>query len=315
MESIKETSRKEYLSRINKVIEYIEDNLSGDLSLEKLSSVSCFSPFHFHRVFHAFIGETPNDFVARIRVEKAAVQLNYNPDETVTEIAFKCGFSSSSAFARAFKKRFGCSATDWKDDKTNANKISKIGITESKNGKEQGLDNPYFEDVIKNISQNKEVIKMEIEVKEMPKFHVAYITTYDGYNDNIGIAYEKLCRWAGPRGLFRQDTKFIGIAFDWPDVTPQDKCRYSACMTVPEGTAPEKEINIKDIPAAKCVVSTYSGPKSGISKFYDELFNVYLAENGFLPDDMPAYEIYMNDPKTDPEQKFVMQACIPVKPL
>lgn len=316
MDSLKETSRNEYIARINRVVEYINSNITEKLTLEKLSEVSWFSPFHFHRVFHAYRGETPNDFVNRIRLEKAANFLSYNTTDTITDVALKYGFSSSAAFARAFKKHFGASATEWRNGGFLEFKNSKICKTDSKSGKEENPSNLYVGSVNNlTVNNNYEGNKMEVVIKQMPKMHVAYITVYSGYGDKIGVAFDKLCRWAGPRGLMNQNTKFVGVAFDCPDITPEDKLRYNACITVPEGTQPEKEINVTDILEARCLTARYSGPQEGISKFYDELFNVALPENGFLPDDLPEYEIYLNDPKTDPEKKFVMDVYIPVKPL
>jgi len=316
MDSVKETVRNEYIARINRVISYIEENIAEKLTLEKLSEISFFSPYHFHRVFHAYIGETPNDFVNRVRLEKAAAYLVYHKTEPVTEAALKYGFGSSAAFARAFKKHFGCSATDWKNGGFEKYKNSKICKTESKMRQEAVSGNDYVYNAdYELVNNNYEETIMTVEIKQMPSLHVAFISVYGEYGDKIGIAFEKLCRWAGPRGLMDQNTKFVGVAFDSPDITPKDKLRYNACITVPEGTAPEKEINITDIPASKCLVAQYSGPKEGISKFYDELFKVHLPGNGFLPDDNPAYEVYLNDPKTDPERKFVMETCVPVKPL
>ncbi len=70
--------QKEYIHRINKVIDYIEAHIDGDLSLEILADVASFSPFHFHRIFSAFVGETLNDFIKRLRIEKAASLLINN---------------------------------------------------------------------------------------------------------------------------------------------------------------------------------------------------------------------------------------------
>lgn len=316
MDSLKEISRNEYIARINRVVSFIDANIADKLTLGKLSEISCFSPFHFHRVFHAYIGETPNDFVNRIRLEKAATFLSYNTSDTITDVALKYGFSSSAAFARAFKKHFGKSATDWRNGGFLNYKNSKICKTDSKMGKEALSLDDYVSSINNlTVNNNQEENKMEVEIKQMPRIHVAYISVYSGYDDKIGIAFDKLCRWAGPRGLLTPETKFVGVAFDSPDVTPQDKLRYNACITVPEGTKPEKDINITDIAEARCITARYSGPQEGISKFYDELFKVALPENGFLPDDMPEYEIYLNDPKSDPDKKFVMDVYIPVKPL
>jgi AraC family transcriptional regulator len=52
-------------------------------------------------------GETPTDFFVRIRTEKAAQQLNDSTSKNVSDIAYECGFSSMSVFARTFRKHFG----------------------------------------------------------------------------------------------------------------------------------------------------------------------------------------------------------------
>ncbi len=66
--------REEYISRINRVMDYIEVNIVQDLSLENLAEVANFSRFHFHRIFRAMVGETLHQFIQRIRLEKAAAQ-------------------------------------------------------------------------------------------------------------------------------------------------------------------------------------------------------------------------------------------------
>jgi len=73
--------REEYVSRINRVIDHIEANLDTDLSLERLAEVAGFSPFHFHRIFRAMMGETLNQFIQRLRIEKAAAQAYQKPQE------------------------------------------------------------------------------------------------------------------------------------------------------------------------------------------------------------------------------------------
>ena len=103
--------RAEYHSRINRVFDYIEANLGGDLALTTLADVAAFSPYHFHRIFRAMVGETLGHFIGRLRVEKAAALLLNNMRTPVTEIALGCGFSSSTTFARAFRERFGMSAS------------------------------------------------------------------------------------------------------------------------------------------------------------------------------------------------------------
>lgn len=116
METAKESSRQEYIYRINKVIDYIEKHIDQSLTLSELAGVACFSTFHFHRIFTTLTGETPIAFTQRLRIEKAAYMLCNSEELSITEIAFKCGFSSLSLFSRSFKKTFGVSSSKFRKE-------------------------------------------------------------------------------------------------------------------------------------------------------------------------------------------------------
>ena len=78
----------EYSRRVNLVIDTIYADLSGDLTLERLASVSGFSPFHFHRIFKSSVGETLSQFVWRgARIERGALLLRTRPTLPVSDVA------------------------------------------------------------------------------------------------------------------------------------------------------------------------------------------------------------------------------------
>ncbi len=116
MKQESKSTLQNYEIRINKVISYINNNLSENLSLEKLSHIAHFSASHFHKIFKELAGETLNNYIQRVRLETAANKLLHNPSLSITEIAMSCGFSSSATFARAFKNNFGISATDFRQE-------------------------------------------------------------------------------------------------------------------------------------------------------------------------------------------------------
>lgn len=66
----KEINRQEYKLRIDKVTEYIHQNIDQPLSLHKMAGIACFSPFHFHRVFTFLTGETPTEYIKRTGLKK-----------------------------------------------------------------------------------------------------------------------------------------------------------------------------------------------------------------------------------------------------
>ena len=106
-------ANSEYAQRINRVIDYIRENLDRQVKLEELAKVACFSEFHFHRIFGAVSGETLNSFTNRLRLEKAARLLRYS-GRSLTDIALDCGFSSSATFSRAFRSGYDTSPSQFR---------------------------------------------------------------------------------------------------------------------------------------------------------------------------------------------------------
>src|SRR5690606_27404230 len=121
--------QEDYSIRINRVFEYIDENLNSDLSLETVAALAFFSPFHFHRIFKFITDETLNKYVTRRRIEKSALDLLHK-NITATEISHNLGYSDISSFSKAFKKYYGLSPTEFR--KQNPYRYSKIRQLHSK---------------------------------------------------------------------------------------------------------------------------------------------------------------------------------------
>lgn len=104
----------EYRRLLEKAVGFIEEHISEPVSLEQVAQAASLSPFHFHRIFSAVMGETLNSYVNRVRLERAANYLIKNPAMTVTEAATACGFTSSASFARSFKQYFSIPASQYR---------------------------------------------------------------------------------------------------------------------------------------------------------------------------------------------------------
>ncbi len=100
------TSRASNKEVIGRVVSYIRENLTADLSLEAIAEYARFSPTHFHNCFKRSTGKTLRAFVESERLAKA-INLLVSTDMTLSEIAYECGFSSQSYFSYAFKKNTG----------------------------------------------------------------------------------------------------------------------------------------------------------------------------------------------------------------
>ncbi|CAM1365757.1 Transcriptional regulator, AraC family [Tenacibaculum sediminilitoris] len=294
--------------RITKALDFIEENLDKKLILEDIAEKAYFSPYHFHRLFKVITKETVNDYITRKRVERAAAFLLHKKQITVTEVSEIVGFTSVSSLSRAFKKFYGISPVEFK--KESALKYSKICKIDSKNGKIE----TQFEQYICNIHTNLKWMQMKAKtkVKKMPTLKVAYLI-HQGKMDAVGNTYLKLMQWAYPKGLIQQeDLKMLTIYHDSPKITDEDKIRMSVCMTLNTDIKTEGEVNVKEIPAAKCVVSRLEITPSEFQQAWESNF-VWMSEHGFKKADQDPYEILYTNPNEHPEGKCVVDICIPVE--
>jgi len=106
--------RAEYRSRINRVVDYIESHIDEELSLHGIADVACFSPFHFHRIFGAMMGETLNQFIQRLRIERAANQLVGNTEQVHHRCCLRLRILRLSYLCRSFRQYFGMSPSQWR---------------------------------------------------------------------------------------------------------------------------------------------------------------------------------------------------------
>ncbi|MCB2195624.1 MAG: AraC family transcriptional regulator [Bacteroidetes bacterium] len=303
--------QKEYIFRINKVIDYIDSHLDDKLSLGILADVASFSPYHFHRIFSAFTGETLNSFIKRLRIEKAASLLLNNPDIPVSDIAYTCGFNSNSVFCRAFKAYFKYNAQNYRQ--AMLDELSKNSQSNSKIDKLKINSNDYIR-IVELTTKWRNLMKTNIEIKEMPALDLIYCR-HKGQYDQIGKAYEKLFKWAGPRGLLNfPETKTATVYHDDPKVTDTDNVRQSACITVNKDVKPEGEFGKLHLPECKCAVGHFEIDVTEFEQAWNTMC-LWVSESGYQPDDKNPYELYYADPEHHPENKFELDICIPVKPL
>lgn len=93
--------------------DYLQEHFSDSFSLTEVAKYSCMSKYHFSRVFTAVFGESPNTFVARLRIEKAKKML-VTEKLSIREICENVGYSSIGSFSALFRKQVGMSPTQYR---------------------------------------------------------------------------------------------------------------------------------------------------------------------------------------------------------
>ena len=259
-----------------------------------------FSPFHFHRVFKAITGETLFGFIHRLRIEKAAGALTNHPDRSVLEVALDHGFGSAATFARAFKAHFGMSATEWREGGALRWRPRRVGPDAPRHRR----------------AERRGAYTMTVRVREFPTRHVAYMRYVGPYGEHgIPELWTRLVRWMQARDLCHADTIRLGVAYDDPRITAADKCRYDACLVVPEGFEPDRWVNVMDAAGDRCAVAAFKGTAAEIEDAWDRVFASWLPKSGYQPDDRPCFEVYRGDPMVGHSALFRCELCLPVRPL
>ena len=301
----RQSTRDDYSRKINIVIEYINNNLTNDIDLDVLASVSNFSPYHFHRIFKAFTGEPIGAFITRMRVETAARLLRYS-DMPVCEIAYKVGYDMPSSLSKVFKQFYD------------------ITPTEYRNNKKYTIMKPLK--INSNMELSSDVINMEPQ-------QAIYISLIGDYKKlDYCMAWKKLWNHVRMSGKFSEEMgngKGIDsdkvhqmladgriahavIYHDDPKLTDCDKRRADICLVLPFKIEPKGEIGIKEIAGGRYVVYHYQGSYNQLDKVYDTIFGKYIPDGNYKLDERPLFEVYPNDPECTPPDKLLTEIHIPI---
>ncbi|WP_312902042.1 AraC family transcriptional regulator [Chryseobacterium taichungense] len=298
---------EEYKRRIVKAIQYIDDNLDTEFSLEKISQIAAYSPFHFHRIFRLVTGETLQNYIIRKKTEKSALYLALRKNISLKEIYLQSGFSSHSSFNRTFKKYYGKSPSEFRNSVPENFHI--IQTQQSKNGQINSVFSQYICNIENLLNWTK--MNLKIEIKEFPTMNLAAVMSLG--IANVEPSYGILINWAKDRKLFpAENVKMISVYHDSFKVTPADKVRIHACMLLSEKLKQnEGEIFSETIEAGRFIVARGEVTLNDFEQSWVSLF-LWMKENNCTLRKAFPFEIYHTNFKEHPEGKMIVDFCIPI---
>jgi AraC family transcriptional regulator len=320
--------RAEYARRMNRVLNYIDTHLDQPLDLAQLAGVANFSPFHFHRVFAAWMGETLGDYARRQRLEKAAFRLSCGQPESVLETALATGFGSGEAFARAFKLKFGQTPSEWRRNTRQRLAAQALGLgvgalAESNldqvlgkfdQAPQRGVgDDDSSHNHPGDFHMNVDVMK--VNIIDLPAARVAYHRLIGPYGPDIGVFWRTtVAPWIRSHGLAEQTC--YGVGHDDPSITAPDKCRYDACVSVPDAFDGSGTADLTTLPGGRYAVARFQGEPADLASAWIWLTRNWLPESGLQPDDRPCFEMFRPEMViTQRSAPMACDLCIPVRPL
>ncbi len=286
--TIRQETNLDYQQRINRVLVCIQNRLETPPMLDELATLASFSPYHFHRVFTAYVGESLAAYVRRVRLEQAAMQLLHSQQE-ILDIAFNVGYETQAAFGKAFKKHFGIAPS----------------IYRSTNGGCTAVSVPQ---------KHTDTKMLKPKIRQLESQTVLFVRKTGIYSQAASDAFGALMGFAYSHKLMKKETKVIGISHDSPDIADGSKLRYDACITVPDETTPEGEIGKQTIAGGKYAIFLHKGPYENFNQTYDAIYKDWLPNSGMELRNIPTFEQYLNrDPRRTKPENLKTEIYVPIQ--
>lgn len=278
-----------YARCISRVLRHIEAHLDGDLSVEALSAVACFSPFHFHRQFSASTGIGVGRLVQLLRLRRASMQLVFNPRARITDIAYDAGFSNPESFSRAFKKEAGQSPSAFR---------------------RQPQWKPWQFKTLHQLPQ--ENTPMQVDIVDFPETLVAAIE-HRGPEHLTYNTTRKFIEWRRANGLPPGRGHTYGVHYSDPDSTAPEDYRLDLCLSVSEPVAPNPQgVTTKTIPAGRCARVRHVGSRHHIHPA-EWIYREWLPASGEQLRDYPLFFHYVNLGPDVKEADMITDVYLPLK--
>lgn len=271
---------------------FIEQNLDKKILLKDVAKEANISEYHFHRIFKNLIGETVKEYLQRIKIEKASLQLKYTARD-IGHIGYDYGFENHETFTRAFKRFFEVTPTEYRNST-----------------KEKALKQIIeFEKSTPTVTQLR---VLEPTIKVISDIHIAYIRHIGSYN-KVGSAFQKLMHWATSFQPQNEAPEILGIVHDSPEITDESKIRYDACIVIDTPIQAEGEMGYKKIERGKYAVFRFIGPSDDFNEVYNYIYNICLFKKQWRFDDKPVVEFYKKMPPICRPMNCETEFWVPIK--
>jgi len=268
---------------------------AGDVSLDALAARAGWSPFHFHRAFRKIIGETPKQYMLRLRLERAAARLATGSDP-VLSIAADAGFASHEVFTRAFRRHFGVTPSTYRREALSgapsATKARHLTLTDA-TAPCVGLYHMHVESQPRRLSMP----MLSIERRELTPAHVLIVRARCARHElskTMGESFGKAFPYAMGTGVPLAGRPFTRYLSTGPGLFTIE----SGCVMA--SAAPGSgEVEAATLPGGPAAVAMHGGSYDTLGETYAEMER-WMEKNGLKPGSAP-WESYITDPVEHPD--------------
>ncbi|MEZ3468076.1 MAG: AraC family transcriptional regulator [Schaedlerella sp.] len=268
----------EWVERLNESMRYIEEHLTGEIDHKELGRIACCSAYHFQRMFTYMAGVSLAEYIRRRRMSLAAADLQ-GGDAKILDIAQKYGYSSPTAFNRAFQGIHGIAPSAVRNEGVSIKSYPPITFTISVKGVEE--------------------MNYRIETKDSFRI-VGLSAPLQKELENNFMIVPDLWQKAAADGTI---PKLAGMM----DTPPMGLLGVSACNVEAEqwkyfiAVSTTKECGEYEeyiVPASTWAIFTGSGTNQSIQELEQRIVTEWLPTSGYEYANAPDIEVYLN---ADPE--------------
>ncbi|WP_127021294.1 AraC family transcriptional regulator [Rheinheimera mangrovi] len=285
-----------YRQRLQKVLAFIEANTDTALDIEALSKLAHLSKYHFHRQFSLCFGISPFALVRSLKLKKAAYQLAFRTQLTVTDIAFEAGFENAESFSRAFRQLSGQSpssfrkAPDWDYWQQQHKVLSDLaGVTMT------------------------EPLAYQVQRIDFPGISVA-VFEHKGAPDQLMHSIRRFINWRKSQKLTPAVSRTFNLVYEDPATVPAADYRFDLCCEFDGDLADNSEaIVLKKIPAGPCAMIRHTGSDEQLAQVVRYLYSVWLEETQAELRDFPLFFERVRFFPDVPQHQAVTDLYLPIK--
>ncbi|MDD4414020.1 MAG: AraC family transcriptional regulator [Oscillospiraceae bacterium] len=273
------------LTQLNRVIEYIEANITDDEAVAKAHEITIYSAYHFPRIFNYMTNVPLNEYIRRRRLSLAGLELQ-STDEKVIDIAMKYGYGSPDSFTRAFVRQHGVTPTEARSGGVTLHTYTPITFQITIKGVQKMNCRIEKKESFTAVGIKK-AFRNDAEVNLIPQF----------WSDTPKETYEEL--WAAnnaePKG-------YLGLCTDFDG-------KHTFNYWIAAASSGVEGLEKVEIPAATWVIIEQDGALMDLAnRFWTE----WLPSSGYIRADenIPDVEVY---PERDmPKMNFKYELWFPV---
>ncbi len=292
------TVANDHSKRIDKVLNHILAHFNEDVSLEELARIANYSPFHFQKLFKQEIGQTPKQYIIKLKLETALHLMIIHQRKSLFEISIDCGFSSPAVFSRSFKNYFGISPDEMREMNPERRKM----IRQKKNKTINEIDNHLLNE---KSDKNKEI---KIQVKKINSRKCIYLIAPFGDMIKIQQSFKKLFQLADVNDIPFDQNASGGI------LSPHQGGYYKAFIEVERSQKIPESINCSEIKGGKYACFKVTGDLKNTLEASKYFFHDWLPESGYKIADIVGFETFSENPNVKSYEKIVREIHVPIEP-